>query len=89
MNVTLLAIVVHMLRGTWEFFHSILGDSVFAKLVAGALALVIPVLFVGNIVRNMASEPASKKPRNPHGIEGKLYALEMRISQFFRDLIKR
>jgi hypothetical protein len=89
MNVTPLAIIVPMLRGTWEFFHSILGDSVFAKLVAGALALVIPVLLVGNIVRNMASEPASKKPRNRHGIDGKLYALEMRIARFFRDLLNR
>ncbi len=89
MNVTLFGIVVHMLRGTWEFFHSILGDSVFAKLVAGVLALVIPVLFVGTMVRGMASEPASKKPRNPHGLAGKLYALEMSIIRFFRDLLNR
>lgn len=81
--------LVTFLRSSWEFFHSILGDSVFAKFLAGALTLVLPVLFFAKVIRQSAAEPPSKKPRDADGLSGALYALEMRITRYFRDLLKR
>ncbi len=81
--------LVTFLRSSWEFFHSFLGDSVFAKLLAGALTLVLPVLFFAEVIRRNAAEPPSQKPRDADGLSGKLYATEMSIARIFRRITGR
>lgn len=80
-----------LFRWWWEFFHSILGDSVFAKFVAGALALIatpvaafalfvsVAALFVVVVyaLRPLASRLLPLADR-----------LLMRVAYYIRDLFK-
>ena len=79
-----------LFRWWWEFFHSILGDSAFAKLLAGFLAIIaVPVaigavLAVAGLVFGTFSQKQEEFRRS-----GKAFALQMRVRQFIRDLFKR
>jgi hypothetical protein len=74
-----------LFRWWWEFFHSILGDTAFAKFLAGALALVVtPVAFfavLGSIALVLSLVLSGIGPRADR--------LAMRFAYYIRDLFKR
>jgi len=74
-----------LFRWWWEFFHSILGDTAFAKFLAGALALVVtPVAFfavLGSIAALFGIVIYVFQPGADR--------LAMRFAYYIRDLFKR
>ena len=81
--------IVTFVRSTWEFFHSILGDSAFAKLLAGVLTLLSPFALIAVIgLAGMFLLPLGKK-HEEFRRSGKAYALEMGVRRFFRRIMGR
>jgi hypothetical protein len=87
-----------VLRSLWEFFNSILGNSPFAKLLAGFLTIgCLNGLFAMLRAAGWGESPTDKpdcdskpvRPRNEFVRSGKAFALEMSIIRFFRRITGR
>lgn len=87
-----------IVRSLWEFFNSILGDSPFAKLLAGLLAIGCPialffVLRAAGWGESLTDSPDSnakpERPKNEFVRSGKAFALEMSIARFLRRITGR
>jgi|688.fasta_scaffold1379628_1 hypothetical protein len=84
--------MLYLLRWWWEFFHSILGDTAFAKVLAGVLALIVtPVAFfalLGSIVALVGVVVFGFRPLTDR-LAPRADRLAMRFAYYIRDLFKR
>ena len=76
-----------VLRSLWEFFNSILGNSPFAKLLAGFLTIgclngLFAMLRAAGWGESLTDSPVGKR-------SGTASALEISIARFFRRITGR
>jgi len=79
--------VPRLVQSLWEFFNSILGNSPFAKLLAGLLAIgcligLVATLRAAGWGESLTDSPVGKR-------SGTASALEISIARFFRRITGR